>query len=50
MYAGQYLGEKILIKEAAKDIKRETSSKKPFAGFRRAYFRKVGLGQFISKV
>jgi len=48
MHAAKYLGKPILIDDAKKDIERESSSTKQFAGFRRAYFRKVGLGQYIA--
>ncbi len=48
MHAGVYFGNQTIIADAKEDIKRETSSVKQFAGFRRAYFRKVGLGQYLS--
>ena len=48
MHAGVYFGNQTIIADAKEDIKRETSSVKQFAGFRRAYFRKVGLAQYLS--
>ena len=48
MNAGKHLGNNVLIKGAAEDIKRETSSKKSFSGFRRAFFRKMGMEEYIS--
>ena len=49
MYAAKHLEFVNLFNETKKDIERETSSTKQFTGFRRAYFRKLGLGHYISK-
>jgi len=38
----------ILIDRTAKGIKEYTSSRKPFAGFRRDYFREADLGAYIA--
>ncbi len=35
------------ITEKTREIKRHTSSEKPYAGFRRMFFRKQGLGQYL---
>lgn len=48
MHAGRHFEKPLIIAAAEEEIKRETSSTKPFSGFRRAYFRKVGLGEYIS--
>lgn len=48
MHAARYLGCPILIEDAKRSIERESSSKKQFTGFRRSYFRKFGLGQYIA--
>jgi uncharacterized protein (TIGR02646 family) len=48
MHAGRYFDKQNLIDQAETDIKRETSSSKQFTGFRRSYFRKLGLGKYIS--
>lgn len=37
-----------MIQEFAADIRSQTSSKKTFAGFRRAYFRAMGLGNYVA--
>lgn len=48
MHTGQYRGNLHLIETAKKAIERETNSDQRFAGFRRAFFRKHGLSQYIS--
>lgn len=53
MIAANYMNEHgqdftTLIENTRNLIKQETSSNKSFAGFRRAYFRKVGLEKYIS--
>lgn len=48
MHTGQYCGNLHLIETAKKAIERETNSDQRFAGFRRAFFRKHGLSQYIS--
>lgn len=48
MMAGKYLGRQVLINDAARDIERETAAKMQFAGFRRAFFRKLMLSEYIS--
>lgn len=50
MHAGKHLGNPVIIEEAEKSIQSETMSNKPFTGFRRAFFRSVGLGQYVSNV
>lgn len=48
MHAARYLGNPILFEDAQKDIKRESSYTKQFTGFRRSYFKKIGLGSYIA--
>lgn len=48
MYAGEYLGNSVLLNQAKKDILRETRATKQFAGFCRAYFRSLGLGAYVA--
>ena len=48
MMAGKHLGNPKIIKDAASDIKRETSSEQPFSGLRRAFFRKLNLDIYIA--
>ncbi len=48
MKAGQHLGRRLLINSAARDIRDATSATREFAGFRRAYFRAAGLGEYIA--
>ncbi len=48
MRAGQYRGCKMIIDRAKNRIKAETSSKTPFSGFKRAFFRAQGLREYIS--
>jgi uncharacterized protein (TIGR02646 family) len=49
MYAARYLMKDDKVAEAADEIRKETHSSLPFAGFRRAYFRERELGDYISK-
>ena len=48
MMYGEHLGLKFTINRAAEEIRKETAADKPFAGFRRAYFRSAGLGAHIA--
>lgn len=48
MDAGKHYGNECLIRDAAREIERETKSNQQFAGFRRAFFRKRGFSQCIS--
>ncbi|MBW8050571.1 MAG: hypothetical protein FVQ77_09570 [Cytophagales bacterium] len=48
MSYGLLKGNKVIIDQAAVHIKRETSSKKTFTGFRRAFFRKMGMEEYLS--
>lgn len=48
MHTGRHLSDQYLIRRARKAIERETKSDQQFAGFRRAFFRKHGLSQYIS--
>ncbi len=48
MHTARHLGNPLLEKRAARKIKTETFSGKDFAGFRRAYFRAQGLGEYVA--
>ena len=48
MAAGLYEGNQTIIRQAKKEIKKSTLSEKPFAGFKRDFFRSHGYGQYIS--
>lgn len=48
MQAAIHFDRKAMARRAAADIKRQTKSDQEFAGFRRFYFKQVGLGQYIS--
>lgn len=47
-YAIMKEGGKQLIYDTHQKILHQTSSKRPFAGFRRAFFRKMGMNEYIS--
>ena len=49
MKAGQHFGCTTIIESAKADIASESSASRPYAGFRRAFFRAAGLGEFVSK-
>ncbi len=48
MMTAQYLGNPALREDAANDIWRATEAAQAFAGFRRAFFRTVNLGDYIA--
>jgi len=48
MKAGQHFGNQVLINQAAEDIRDATSATRQFTGFRRAYFRAAGLGEYLA--
>lgn len=48
MKVGLYFAKQGLVGQAAQDIKRETAPQKEFAGFRRAFFRKLMLSNYVS--
>jgi hypothetical protein len=48
LQAGRYLGNQTIIDDAVRQIGEETSAERQFAGFRRDYFRKQNLGEYVS--
>lgn len=48
MMYGEHLGLELIINRTAEEIRKETAADKPFAGFRRAYFRSAGLYEYVS--
>jgi uncharacterized protein (TIGR02646 family) len=49
MHAGQRLGKDEWVQDAADKIRIETASERPFAGFRRDFFRRIELGKYVSR-
>jgi uncharacterized protein (TIGR02646 family) len=48
MTIAKYQGSQVLIDEVVKEIQFHTRSERIFAGFRRAFFRAQGLGEYVS--
>ncbi len=48
MKAGKHLGNQIIIDRATANIQSATAAERRFAGFRRNFFRKSGLGEYVS--
>lgn len=47
-HAARALEKPLLLNDARDDIRRETSSSLQYTGFRRAFFRAAGLGEYVS--
>jgi hypothetical protein len=48
-YAGKRLMKDEVVAEAIQQVREETAAMRPFAGLRRDFFRKCGLGDYLGR-